>query len=551
MTKELQEQIKKEIEINENHISNFPLETNTGTKKLKEKFHKKAIQERNEYINKELPKFKEYQKQTYLELDNYVKTIFPKEKTEQYQKSNQELEELLRIIPNTSDIVCLEIKLGLAHIYYNLSDKTNSSLSVINNSINEFLKIMKNAKLEITKEDFNYSPFVYKYMESFLENYNKDNFENRMQQSFKEVYWECPELIMHIKRNLIMIEKKYYQKLKEYSTELENKYLEEKKLTKDSIEKVYQQKTLELENIVDKDEFNNLQIFLGKTKNVDDYVEAAPLRVKSFNNLVIKDTYAELSEDEKKVFDLETINLKRDLIVLKEYYNYDSIIKDMVSRFKKKEESKTKYQAKEKEIETEEKNREKLYKEYLKANGIGFLARKNPTKALEIKTKIKEKINQLDKLYQELEDLEIDMNISKFLTEGSSIYDVLVTSLSSYNYIEKVLVEKFQEVDVDFNLANYVKRYIEFIYNPNADFLHKVTAILDYDIASVISEKYALLGINIPAEEVSRDSIDTAISSVSVVSLVNNIKKSSMTIEEMKLICDIKRIDYKVPEEIV
>ena len=57
------------------------------------------------------------------------------------------------------------------------------------------------------------------------------------------------------------------------------------------------------------------------------------------------------------------------------------------------------------------------------------------------------------------------MNISKFLTEGSSIYDVLVTSLSSYNYIEKVLVEKFQEVDVDFNLANYVKRYIEFIYN--------------------------------------------------------------------------------------
>ena len=103
-----------------------------------------------------------------------MKTIFPKEKTEQYQKSKQELEELLRIIPNTSDIVCLEIKLGLAHIYYNLSEKTNSSLSVINYSINEFLKIMKNAKLEITKEDFNYSPFVHKYMESFLENYNKE-----------------------------------------------------------------------------------------------------------------------------------------------------------------------------------------------------------------------------------------------------------------------------------------------------------------------------------------------------------------------------------------
>ena len=31
MTNELQEQIKKEIEVNENHINNFPLETETGT----------------------------------------------------------------------------------------------------------------------------------------------------------------------------------------------------------------------------------------------------------------------------------------------------------------------------------------------------------------------------------------------------------------------------------------------------------------------------------------------------------------------------------------
>ena len=33
MTREVQDKIKKEIEVNENHIDNFPLETETGTKK--------------------------------------------------------------------------------------------------------------------------------------------------------------------------------------------------------------------------------------------------------------------------------------------------------------------------------------------------------------------------------------------------------------------------------------------------------------------------------------------------------------------------------------
>ena len=50
MITQQQIKIKQEIEINENHINNFQLETTTGTKKMKEKFHKKAVEERNAYI---------------------------------------------------------------------------------------------------------------------------------------------------------------------------------------------------------------------------------------------------------------------------------------------------------------------------------------------------------------------------------------------------------------------------------------------------------------------------------------------------------------------
>ena len=73
----------------------------------------------------------------------------------------------------------------------------------------------------------------------------------------------------------------------------------------------------------------------------------------------------------------------------------------------------------------------------------------------------------------------------------------------------------------------------------------------DYDISEVISEKYALLGINVEKEEINQDSIDGTISSVKVTTLVNNIKKSNMTIDQMKLICDINKIDYTIEDEIL
>ena len=551
MTNELQEQIKKEIEVNENHINSFPLETETGTKKMKEKFHRNAVKERNAYIEKELIKFKEYQKSTYQKLNSYVQANMPEDKNNQYNEEQQNLEEMLKILPLTNDKISLEMKLGYAHIFYELSEEAGASLKVINTCILDFIQKMKDAQIELTINNFSYSPFTLAYMTDLLKNKDQENFDDLMQESFKNIYWECPEIIMHIKRNLQYLVKKNHQKLKEYNRTLATKVVQERNLTMNTIENVYQSTRSGLEAKTAKDEYNNLQMFLNKVKNIDDYIQGAPLRSKSFNHLVIKETYQELTGEEKQVFDREIINLGKHLQVLKTYYRYESIVKDLIERFKKKEESKTKYISKEKEIETEEKTREKLYKEYQKANGIGLFARKNETKKAEMKVKMKEQINKLDKLYQELEELEIDIKIAENLTEGSSIYDALITSLSSYTYIEKTMIEKFKDADVDFNLSNYVKEYLEFIYNPNADFLRKITVLLDYDIAAVVSEKYELLGIHLDKEEITEDAIDSEIQTVNVVTLVNNINASNISIDKIKLICDINKIDYKLEEEIL
>ena len=109
MTNELYEKIKKEIEVNENHINNFQLEAENGTKKMKEKFHRQAVENRNAYIRKQLAIFKEYQRTTYQELDDYVKTASPQDKSKEYEQESKSLQELLKLIPFVNDKISLEI----------------------------------------------------------------------------------------------------------------------------------------------------------------------------------------------------------------------------------------------------------------------------------------------------------------------------------------------------------------------------------------------------------------------------------------------------------
>ena len=52
--------IVKEINIDKVHIDNFKMDTEQGTKRVKEKFHKEAVINRNNYINKENVKFSNY-----------------------------------------------------------------------------------------------------------------------------------------------------------------------------------------------------------------------------------------------------------------------------------------------------------------------------------------------------------------------------------------------------------------------------------------------------------------------------------------------------------
>ena len=64
-----------EIESINDYIDNFELERKSGTKALKKKFHKEAVEGRNAYVKDKIDLYEEYNRILLVELENRVNVL--------------------------------------------------------------------------------------------------------------------------------------------------------------------------------------------------------------------------------------------------------------------------------------------------------------------------------------------------------------------------------------------------------------------------------------------------------------------------------------------
>ena len=155
--------------------------------------------------------------------------------------------------------------------------------------------------------------------------------------------------------------------------------------------------------------------------------------------------------------------------------------------------------------------------------------------------KMNEQIKKLNLLYEEFYDLEITNNLNK-LNDSSSIYDLLMMSLSSFDFLEEKFTnnEEFNNI----SLEECVEEYFKFIFNPNNIFLRKVNVLVEYNIAEIVSDKYRLLNLNVTEEMVNKENIDSTMESVSFINLIQNIEKSDISLEKIKNLDEMLNIVY-------
>ena len=533
--------INKDISINTKHIDEFELELKSGTKKMKEKFHNKAIKERNAYVNKEIDKFTRYQKDIYKLIKKKVNEIYPKDNTLEYDKYREKLSNYKKTIIFNNDKYSSFFKLNIFSLISKIDIDDSVSLNDVNDILSKIFNIFKDADVNLNATDFNYSMFTYEYMSLFINSFGNNNFNDIMKKSFDNIYWECPDIIKHIKLNLWFLMDKYKEKLDIYSNSKAIDLLNSTGLSKTELLDDYLKDVSNLEKLLARDDFYNLEMFMSKKKNILDYLTNSSTRTKNFDQFVIDSVFADITDTSK--FYNVMVDLAHTLGVLKMYYRYEFIIKDMQDKYNKRNENKTLYEQKLKEIKTEEAKRSKIYNDYLKATGKkGLFHRVNPQKEKSAKLEINEEILKLVTLYDELHDLEIVDMINKDITNVSSLYDLFSLSYNSYYYLEKMFKEHFAE-DTNFSFDEELDKYFDFIYSPYNEFLTKIYAFTNSSVPFVIVDKYRLLGINVTGDNINNDSLDTFMDTVNYVKTVYDISKSKLSLENINFIINFKNFD--------
>lgn len=520
--------ILKELEQIKSHIESFVLDREDGTKKMQEEFRKNAVAELNSYIISSNKKITSYRNIVEDLIHKRALSLMPQ--ITNYSDMDKLIEEDSLKFIMTDRYISDSYKIGIDFILDSID--SDISLTVLNKKLVECLNIFNNVGIKYSIEDFNYSMFVYKYMELFLSVEDKDSaeFNSRIRDLFEHIYWECPDIINHIKLNINYILNKNSKVISNY---ISSKSLDSRDVCLSKYIEDVRVRTLRY----DMDSYNYLDKFINNKLNIIDYLEGAGVRNKNFNQLVDFDN---LLENDKNKFKDSIHDLYYDLLELKNYYRYEGIIKDLLKRYNDKDTTKAEYLAKLKELDKEEVIRIKIYKEYQRSMGIGFLARKNPDKQKSLKIKINEQIGKIYKIYTEVNELEIGYKLSLYVDDASTLYNLFGIAFSSFTYLKKELNKIF--VDTPLDTRDMMSSYMKFVYNPSNTFIRKISGFSSFSIASVVSDRYKLLGLMISDTDIDKDHIDMFIDTVRFINDVYNMESSNLKINDIKFLVDSNKI---------
>ena len=530
-----------QFELDKKYIDEFPLETTEGTKKMIKSYHINAINSRNAFVNNKIEEYTSLKDRIYKELERRVEILTPKENNEQYINIDSNIKIYKDIIKNNNDINTIYEKLDFDKVITDMGDIDISNLSEVNNFIKKIIDVFTSANISLTVNDFDYSMYTKEYMNVYFNNIDNELFNDNMKHIFDELYWECPNLITHLKLNIRYIYNKYKKELELFFNNKNNEILVTNNTDKDNYINNYIMLEKNLTNIKNKDSFLLSNKFISGDISIYDYLDDTPQVRKNFNRFLFGDNeFKNLSEKEQKDFYLEMKSLKHVIVELNNYNIYKEFLKDIITRYKAKETNKGSYQNKLKEVEKQEKERINLLNQFNKKECKLLFFKKKEDKNI-IKVKVNELIKQLDALYDELDDCYINEIISTKLEETSTIYDALKIYSSFYNYFKRTS----QKIDPNAKDVDYTHEFnelFEYVNNINNTFIKKIIFIEEIEITDIIFDKYKLLNINISKDDLI-DNIKQLEESVDFINRIDNINESEISIELIKFIVDFKKLN--------
>lgn len=529
-----------QFDLDKKYIEEYPLETTEGTKKMIKTYHINAINSRNAYVNNKIEMYEEIKQDILNHIKGRVETLTPQDTSSNYININNLIDNYKNIIRLNSEYNTIYEKLGFDKIINDIGDIDLSDLSQVNSLINDTLNIYTKASISLSVEDFDYSMYTKEYMGVYLSNIGNEAFNDIMKAKFDEFYWECPNIITHIKLSLRNLFNKYKKQLEVYYQNMINEMYVSNNTNKESYLNNFISFNKQLDEYRNKDTYLLSYNFLNGNASIYEYEYDTPQFRKNFNRFLFEEDFKNLEEKDQINFYNEMKSLKFVVTELKGYNLYKDYIKDVIARYKDKESYKNLYSEKQKEIEKEEKIRQDLYKDYYKKETKFLFFGKKVNKEM-IKVQINEQIKKLDNLYTELDNALVNDTIMNKLSDTSNIYDALTLISSYYSYFKTL----YSKINKDASEVDYLKEFndlFDYINNVDNTFIKKIKFIDETDINDIIFEKYKLLNINISKDDLT-DNLQSLENSIDYVNLFNNINNSNISIDVIRFIIDSKKIE--------
>ena len=188
------------------------------SKELIEKIEhtKQTIENRNAYILNQKKEYSEYLKIIHEILNKRKDDMIPNTDLEIIESKKNEIKKYHKIIRYSENERKTEDKLGYLPIILRIQDKDHIDLEYINIRLNEIIKHLEKHGIKVTEQDFLYTMFTKRYMEVFFNSRTNPDFLKIMKEEFESLYWECPNIITHLRLSLEELLKKYQKELNIY-----------------------------------------------------------------------------------------------------------------------------------------------------------------------------------------------------------------------------------------------------------------------------------------------------------------------------------------------
>lgn len=506
----------EKIEVEKQLLSLMPKNNNKNISKYLEKIQELTIQYTTykEQIEKILNK--RYEKSLNIEKSNEIENLDIRLNT---------IEKILYLL---SDEKTSYEKMELDKIIYKIGKYYRDNLENINEQIEQAIRKFASVEINLELSDFNYSIYVKQYMEIFLKERKRGDLNfNILKAKFEEVYWKCPDIIIHIELNLRNIYLTKKTQIDKYFEKEKTKLLKQwGKTPKEIMNSYFGIKMLKQEEIL-KDKKLLLDRFVKGELNISNYTEE---KLKS-NITRILTNEIELDQAETQKSILEFLN---SLYEYKNFMKFQFIVEDIKKYYKEKDKYKKSYEDTKKKIVDVEKKLKKLNKKF---SSKGLFGNKN--KEVKQSTEQNQMILELKKMYKELDANKFYNKIYTQLGDNSTIYDALNLANSYYNYLTNCIIENNKTITQD-KIEEQIKQFNEFLKNPYNNIITNLAITDEKDVAMIIKDRYQLLGFNIKIEDLNGKNLDSLITILENIVISFCLNKTGLKIQNIQEIMKIK-----------